>query len=52
MLKFKNNFKRELFLTQTIIGPHRDDFSFYIDDINIKTLPRKDSRELLFCVLS
>lgn len=51
MLKFKNNFKRELFLTQTIIGPHRDDFSFYIDDINIKNFASQgQQRTAVLCL--
>lgn len=30
--KLIKNRKKELFLGQTLIGPHRDDFSFWIDD--------------------
>jgi DNA replication and repair protein RecF len=29
--RFESNLKREIKMAQTIIGPHRDDFSFYID---------------------
>ncbi len=34
--KFKKVLNREIYLAQTIIGPHRDDFEFYIEDENIK----------------
>ena len=35
-IKYKNNFKRELSQGNTLYGPHRDDFAFYIDDDNLK----------------
>lgn len=34
--KLKNNLKREIFQGMTLYGPHRDDFSFYIKDENLK----------------
>lgn len=34
--KLKNNIKRELSQGMTLYGPHRDDFSFYIDEENMK----------------
>ena len=34
--KLNNNFQREIFQGMTLYGPHRDDFSFYIDDQDIK----------------
>ena len=30
--KLKSNFEREVFMGNTLIGPHRDDFSFKLDD--------------------
>ena len=30
--KLKNSYERELFMGSTLIGPHRDDFSFNLDD--------------------
>ncbi len=30
--KMKNNYERELFIGNTLIGPHRDDLSFKLDD--------------------
>lgn len=35
--KFKNLYTQELKLKNTLIGPHRDDIEFYIDDLNLKT---------------
>jgi len=34
--KYKNNLKREIILGTTLFGPHKDDFSFMIDDRDIK----------------
>ena len=34
--KLKNNIKREISQGMTLYGPHRDDFSFYIDNENMK----------------
>lgn len=34
--KLKNNIKRDNFLGMTYYGPHRDDLTFYIDDIEVK----------------
>lgn len=34
--KFDKFLNREIYLSQTIIGPHRDDLEFYIGDENIK----------------
>jgi len=31
-LKLKNSYERELFMGSTLIGPHRDDFSFNLDN--------------------
>lgn len=33
---FNNNFDREIKLKTTIIGPHKDDIEFYIDNFNLK----------------
>jgi DNA replication and repair protein RecF len=34
--KYKNNLQREIFITQTITGPHRDNFLFFMGENNIK----------------
>ncbi len=34
--KINNNITKEILLSQTLFGPHRDDFCFYIDNKNIK----------------
>ena len=34
--KLKNNYKREISQGMTLYGPHRDDFSFYIKDDDLK----------------
>jgi DNA replication and repair protein RecF len=34
--KFKENFDREIQQGITLIGPHRDDFSFYLNEENLK----------------
>ena len=34
--KLKNNYKREISQGMTLYGPHRDDFSFYIKDEDLK----------------
>lgn len=33
---FLKNYKRELQAGMTLFGPHRDDFNFYIDDLDMK----------------
>lgn len=35
--KFEENIEKEIILGQTLIGPHRDDFSFYISEQEIKS---------------
>lgn len=34
--KLDKNFKRELKFKATLVGPHRDDFEFYLGDLNLK----------------
>ncbi len=34
--KFKNNINKEILIAQTTIGPHRDDFGFYINNRSVK----------------
>lgn len=34
--EYKNIFNQEVKLGSTLLGPHRDDFLFYLDDINLK----------------
>lgn len=34
--KLKNNLQREIIMGQTMAGPHRDDFSFVIDGLDIR----------------
>ena len=33
---YKKNYKKELNYGVTLYGPHRDDYSFYLNDINLK----------------
>lgn len=34
--KYQANFQREVFLSQTVVGPHRDDFIFFVNDREAK----------------
>ena len=34
--KFKKNLNQEMMQGMTLVGPHRDDFSFYLNDIDMK----------------
>jgi DNA replication and repair protein RecF len=36
LVKYKSNLQREIFMSQTMIGPHRDDFAFFTNGKNIK----------------
>lgn len=36
LTKLEKIYKRELKFTSTLVGPHRDDFEFYLDDKNLK----------------
>lgn len=44
--KLKINFKRELMQGMTLYGPHRDDFSFNIDNQNIKFYASQGQKRL------
>lgn len=44
--KLKTNFKRELSQGMTLYGPHRDDFSFYIDKQNMKFYASQGQKRL------
>lgn len=36
LIKFRSNLQREIIMAQTLIGPHRDDFVFFVNGKNIK----------------
>lgn len=44
--KLKNNIKREISQGITLYGPHRDDFSFYIDENNMKFFASQGQKRL------
>lgn len=44
--KLKENYKRELMQGTTLYGPHRDDFSFYLNDQNLKIFGSQGQQRL------
>ena len=49
--KIKKNFKMELMQGMTLIGPHRDDFSFYLDDLDMKNFASQGQQRLAVIAL-
>lgn len=49
--KFSNNFQRELVQGNTLFGPHRDDFSFYIGEDNLKVFSSQGGQRLAIIAL-
>lgn len=49
--KLKKNFKIELMQGVTLTGPHRDDFSFYLNEINMKNFASQGQQRLAVIAL-
>lgn len=49
--KFKKNFKLELMQGITIIGPHRDDFTFMLNDIDMKNFASEGQQRMAVIAL-
>ncbi len=49
--KYNQNYKKELFQGMTLYGPHRDDFSFYIDDNDLKFFGSQGQQKLAIIAL-
>lgn len=45
---FKTNYRKELNNGVTLFGPHRDDFSFYLDEKILRYMVHKGNRSWLF----
>ena len=43
---FNNNYKKELNYGMTLFGPHRDDFSFYLNDDNLKSFGSQGQQKI------
>lgn len=43
---YKNNYKKELNNGMTLFGPHRDDFSFYLNNFNLKSYGSQGQQKL------
>lgn len=44
--KFDNNYKREIMQGNTLYGPHRDDFSFYLSEDNLRIFSSQGGQRL------
>jgi DNA replication and repair protein RecF len=49
--KYKKNLKREISMGMTLYGPHRDDFTFTIDNNDIKIFGSQGQQKLAFIAL-
>ena len=50
LIKLKNNLKREIFMGNTLYGPHKDDFGIYIDNLDARDYGSQGQQRL--CVLA
>ena len=48
---FDNNFYKELKYGMTLFGPHRDDFSFMLDDVDLKYFGSQGQQKLVILAL-
>ncbi len=44
--KFKKNLNQEMMQGQTLVGPHRDDFSFYLNDVDMKVFASQGQQRM------
>ena len=49
--KYQNNLQKEILMGMTLYGPHRDDFTFKIDDKDIKIYGSQGQQKLAFIAL-
>lgn len=49
--KFNNLLNTEIKLGNTLIGPHRDDFEFYLDEVNLKNYGSQGQQRLAILTL-
>lgn len=49
--KYKDNYDKEVALKMTLYGPHRDDFTFYIESFNLKEFGSQGQQKMAILTL-